>query len=122
MNVQQCVNEIIARHCTWMADQIEQLEKSLAPDSRADQLGSAELRQLRELVHQMNGSSATVGFAEIGRTAARLEDHLVELMKRQSSTISQAHWSVAAAHLGDLRELIGKARPEHSGLYRTGTA
>ncbi|NND49445.1 MAG: hypothetical protein HKN60_04260 [Rhizobiales bacterium] len=122
MNVQQRVNEIIARHCTWMAEQIEQLEKSCAPDKRADQLGCAELGQMRELVHQMNGSSGTVGFAEIGRAAARLEDHLVELMERQGSTISKADWSILTAQLDDLRQLISKARPEHSSLYRTGTA
>ena len=66
MNVQQRVNEIITHHCIWMAETIVQIEHLLRPDDRPPVAGSAELREMRELVHQMTGSSGTVGFAQGG--------------------------------------------------------
>ena len=122
MNVQQRVNEIIARHCIWMAETIVQIEHLLRPDDMPSVAGSAELREMRELVHQMTGSSGTVGFAEIGQTAARLEDHLVELIERGTDKVSEPDQSQLKGAFRDLASLIARARPKDSSLYRIDAA
>lgn len=122
MNVQQRVNEIITRHCVWMTAQIAQIECAMTGEPGIDRLRATQLGELRELVHQMTGSSGTVGFAEIGRTAALLEDHLVELMQSDGHQLSEHDASQLVGLLRDLKQMIAEARPETSTLYRQGAA
>jgi HPt (histidine-containing phosphotransfer) domain-containing protein len=110
------LTEVLVRHRGWLAVRLEEIaacmEASLSP---AAQTGT-KLGHALEIVHQIKGTSGSIGFREVSSAAEALEAHLKSLAARRDADTPDEATARAWDLLARLQEDADRAEPERSTL------
>ena len=119
--LQARIRELIERHCAWLAEKMPELARHFPPpDASSEADGRAavpeQLVALRELAHEICGSSGTLGFAEIYQAAYDLEQVVVSLIENNEPALREETERRMRELADDLKSRITEVKPEASSL------
>lgn len=114
--MQDKLNQLIEKHCETVKRSAEALGAILMRVEDGSMPPRAGIEEAEALAHQLKGSSGTIGFHQISRAAAALDDHLKTLCAAQDTVII-AGMGKAAALFVELAHAANTARPRSSALY-----
>jgi DNA-binding response OmpR family regulator len=121
------LRDLLSRHCAGLAQQTEELELLLQQGLDPDCVSREPLLKARSITHQAKGTSGSVGFAEMSKAAAALDD-LLRLLAEQSDRISPSQAQAVNALFERFAAEGAACVPERSTLFnahlpgRTATA
>jgi chemotaxis protein histidine kinase CheA len=106
----------LSKHCTTINGQVDAIACSLHEVCclRVDQ--AAPIKSALEIVHQIKGTSGSMGYSDVSAAAARLELCLKGL-ETPGGPVSSVQLEAALVLLGALQQMARSATPEMSPLY-----
>lgn len=116
MTMQEQLRALIARNHAKLMQQLTVVHQLLAQTDANGALPQAVLAEMEGVTHQVKGAAGSIGFPEIGRAAAVLDENLKALQK-QAGAVPQDQLRVCVELLGKLQRLARGTTPEMSALY-----
>jgi two-component system, OmpR family, response regulator len=115
------LRDLLGRHCSGLARQTEELEQLLQQGLDPNCISREPLLKARSLTHQAKGTSGSVGFPEMSRAAAALND-LLKILSTPARRISPSDVEAAKALFGKFKATSEGCKPELSTLYHANLA
>jgi CheY-like chemotaxis protein len=110
------LRDLLSRHCAGLARQTEELEQLLQQGLDPNCASREPLLKARSITHQAKGTSGSVGFPEMSKAAAALDD-LLKILAEQTDQICSSQAGAVKA-LFDRFQAEGEACvPERSTLF-----
>jgi HPt (histidine-containing phosphotransfer) domain-containing protein len=119
--MQDQLRALIAKHCSWLSAQVADIAACMDHLNSGTSGGGADVRPAIELIHQISGTSGSMGFRAISERAMELEEHLLEIEK-MNGLPDDARYARAHALFGALRDAANGVAPESSSLYNVDLA
>ena len=114
--MQEQLRALIARNHAKLMQQLTVVHQLLAQTDANGALPQAVLAEMEGVTHQVKGAAGSIGFPEIGRAAAVLDENLKALQK-QAGAVPQDQLRVCVELSGKLQRLARGTTPEMSALY-----
>jgi HPt (histidine-containing phosphotransfer) domain-containing protein len=114
--MQEQLRALIARNHAKLMQQLTVVHQLLAQTDANGALPQAVIAEMEGVTHQVKGAAGSIGFPEIGRAAAVLDENLKALQK-QAGDVPQDQLRVCVELSGELQRLARGTTPEMSALY-----
>ena len=113
--MQEQLRALIEQHCVSLRRILSEVENCLAPEAGGGP-GEANLDRALGLVHQIKGSSGSIGFGEVSQSAAMLEAQLKRLRDGEFEEAGDFSRDLSSSFDG-LRNLVAGLTPRQSTLF-----
>jgi CheY-like chemotaxis protein len=110
------LRDLLCRHCAGLAHQTEELEQLLQQGLDPNCVSREPLLKARSITHQAKGTSGSVGFPDMSKAAAALDD-LLRVLAEQTGAISPSQAQAAKELFGKFEAEGAACVPERSTLY-----
>jgi HPt (histidine-containing phosphotransfer) domain-containing protein len=118
MTMQEQLRALIARNHAKLMQQLGVVSQLLAQTDASGALPQAVIAEMEGITHQMKGAAGSIGFPEISRAAAALDENLKALQK-QHGAVPHDQLQTCVELLGALQRLARGTTPENSAHYNT---
>ncbi len=115
------LRDLLARHCSALARQTEELDQLLQQGLDPNCLSREPLLKARSITHQAKGTSGSVGFPAMSKAAAALDD-LLKVLTTEVGWISPSNVQIAKTLFGQFKATGEACTPELSTLYNANLA
>ncbi|MFA5899614.1 MAG: response regulator [Hyphomicrobium sp.] len=115
------LRDLLVRHCNALARQTEELGQLLERGLDPNCVSREPLLMARSITHQAKGTSGSVGFPDMCKAAAALDD-LLKILATQAGRISPSDVFAAKALLRQFNVSGEACKPELSTLYHANLA
>jgi HPt (histidine-containing phosphotransfer) domain-containing protein len=116
MSIRDELTAVLVRHRGWLAVRIEQIAACIDASTARSQAADHRLAHALELVHQIKGTSGSVGFVEVSQAAEALESHLKSMAAEPDAGPADEAVARAWDLLAALQARADSARPDRSKL------
>lgn len=114
--MQEKLRRLIGRHSTWLHDIMPALRHNLSSLLVQGDADNDAVRAAKVIVHQIKGSSGSVGFREVSEAATQLDGHLAQLIQADT-TASPEERQILGALCIELQNIVDGVEPQASTLY-----
>jgi HPt (histidine-containing phosphotransfer) domain-containing protein len=101
VTIQEQLRVLLTRHCATISTHVDMIRRSLSEVLNSNANQAASIRNALEVVHQIKGTSGSMGYPALSAAAERLEQCLKGLEPR-AGQISAAQVQAALDLLGAL--------------------
>jgi HPt (histidine-containing phosphotransfer) domain-containing protein len=115
--LQDRIHQIIGEHCAWLGECSAEISRRLDEVQSHSEPTVGHILELRALVHQVTGSSGTMGFAEVSAAARALETALALLAGAGGRPDGAEVARLAGEPAMRLAQAVRRAEPSQSSLY-----
>ncbi len=116
MTIQEQLRVLLARHCASLSADVDMIARSLSEVLNPNANQAVSISNALAVVHQIKGTSGSMGYPALSDAAARLEGCLKDLEPR-AGYISEGDLQSAMIDLRALEQQARSATPEVSPLY-----
>jgi len=116
MTAQDQLRALLTKHCGTINELVDRMAGLSAQASDASGDPTALVAEIRDIAHQVKGSSGSIGFADISEAAAQLHRQLQQLIQG-GTHLESPDWQISLFLIIELQRLARDATPERSTLY-----
>ena len=116
MTIQEQLRTLLTRHCASINADVDMIARSLSEVLNPNANQAASIRNALEVVHQIKGTSGSMGYPALSAAAERLEGCLKGL-EPQAGQISEGEFQSVMTCLRALEQQAQRTTPEVSPLY-----
>lgn len=113
--MQDKIRALLVKHCIWIEDSIEKINDNLIAILRDPVAHPEAASDVRNLVHQIKGSSGTMGFKDLSEMAGLFDQQLKSLDANAGGTSSDHE--AALVTFSALKILAAETSPQGSSLF-----
>jgi len=116
LTAQDQLRALLTKHCRTINELVEKIAGLSAQLSDASGNPTTLVAEIREIAHQVKGSSGSIGFPDISVAAAELDSQLRHLIEA-GNHLDSSDWQTSLFLISELQRLAKDATPERSSLY-----
>jgi HPt (histidine-containing phosphotransfer) domain-containing protein len=116
LTAQDQLRALLTKHCGTINELVERMAGLSAQASDAAGDPARFVAEIREIAHQIKGSSGSIGFPDISVAAAQLDSQL-RLLIQGGNHLESSDWQTSLLLISELQRLAKDAIPEGSTLY-----
>jgi HPt (histidine-containing phosphotransfer) domain-containing protein len=116
LTIQEQLRALLTRHCASINADVDMIARSLSQVLNPNANQSASIRKALEVVHQIKGTSGSMGYPALSAAAERLEGCL-KGVEPQAGQISEGDLQPVMIYLRALEQQAQRTTPEVSPLY-----
>jgi hypothetical protein len=116
MTLQEQLRALIVTNHAKLMQQVALVAELLAKTDANGALPQSVVAEVEGLTHQVRGAAGSIGFPEIGRAAAGLDESLKTLQKQAGAVRQDQLWACVGL-LDKLQRVAQGTTPEMSALY-----
>jgi HPt (histidine-containing phosphotransfer) domain-containing protein len=116
VTIQEQLRVLLTRHCASISADVDIIARSLSEVLNPNANQAASIKNALEVVHQIKGTSGSMGYPALSAAAERLEGCLKGL-EPQAGRISEGDLQPVMTYLRALEQQGQSTTPEASPLY-----
>ena len=116
MTAQDQLRALLRKHCGTINELVDRMAGLSAQLSDASGDPTTLVAEIRDIAHQVKGSSGSIGFSGISEAAAQLHSQLQHLIQG-GNHLESSDWQTSLSLISELQRLAKDATPERSTLY-----